>query len=125
MYWKKTLGVFAIVIAVAVAGIVVWRIVTPSTTSQPLTVESVRKQLERATPLGSRRTAVERYLDSQSIPHSYVNDPNVPNERGMELALVRGTSKSQFVRGDIQIRFQFDESDRLLNYSVQEMFTGP
>ena len=73
----------------------------------------------------SSRSAVENYLDSQSITHSYIEDSKFANERRVELALIRGTSKSELVRGDIQIRFQFDESGRLLNYSVRDLFTGP
>ena len=122
MYRKKTLGVLGIAIAVAVAAIILWRIIA---SPQPLTVERVRKQLEQMTPLGSSRSAVEHYLDSQSIQHSYIDNSKVPNEHRLELALIRGTSKTHFVRGDIQIRFQFNESDRLLSYSVREVFTGP
>ena len=68
---------------------------------------------------------MESYLDSQSIAHSYLDDPKFPSERRVEFALIRGTSQSLLVRGDIQIRFRFDQSGRLLDYSVQELFTGP
>jgi len=126
MQRKKTLWILVVVIAAAVASLVIWRLAAPrSETPQRLTVEGVRKQLEKAPPVGSSRSAVESYLDSQSIQHSYIEDSKFPNERRVELALIRGTSKSQVVRGDIQIRFQFDEFGRLLNYSVREVFTGP
>lgn len=125
MQTKKTLRIL-VVIAAAVATILIWRLVAQRSASQQrLTVEGVRKQVEKMTPVGSSRSAVESYLDSQSIQHSYIEDSKSPNERRVELALIRGTSKSQLVRGDIQIRFQFDEFDRLLNYSVREVFTGP
>ena len=126
MQRKKTLWILVVVIAAAVASLVIWRLAAPrSATPQRLTVEGVRNQLEKATPVGSSRSAVESYLDSQSIQHSYIEDSKFPNERRVELALIQGTSKSQVVRGDIQIRFQFDEFGRLLNYSVREVFTGP
>ena len=122
---KKTLWI-VVVIAAAVARLAIWRLVAPrSATSRRLTVEGIRKQLEKATPVGSSRPAVESYLDSQSIQHSYIDDSEFPNERRVERALIRGTSKSQLVRDDIEIRFQFDEFGRLLNYSVREVFTGP
>ena len=125
MQRKKTLWIL-VVIAAAVASLVIWRLVAPrSATPQRLTVEGLRKQLEKATPVGSSRSAVESYLDSQSIQHSYIDDSKFPNERRVERALIRGTSKSQLVRDDIEIRFQFDEFGRLLNYSVREVFTGP
>jgi hypothetical protein len=124
MQKKKSLWI--LVVIAAVASLVIWRLVAPRSASQQrLTVKGVSKQLEKVTPVGSTRSAVEGYLDSQSIQHSYIEDSKFPNERRVELALIRGTSKSQFVRGDIQIRFQFDEFGRLLNYSVREVFTGP
>ena len=125
MQTKKTLRIL-VVIAAVVATILICRFVAQrSATPQPLTVEGVRKQLETVTPVGSSRTAVESYLDSQSIQHSYTDDSKFSNERRVELALIRSTSRSQLVRGDIQVRFQFDEFGRLLNYSVRKVFTGP
>ena len=125
MQTKKTLRIL-VVIAAAVATILIWRLVPQHSASQQrLTVEGVRKQVEKMTPVGSSRSAVESYLDSQSIQHSYIEDSKSPNERRVELALIRGTSKSQLVRGDIEIRFQFDEFSRLLNYSIREVFIGP
>jgi len=125
MQTKKTLRIL-VVIAAVVATILICRFVAQrSATPQPLAVEEVRKQLERVTPVGSSRTAVESYFDSQSIQHSYTDDSKFSNERRVELALIRSTSRSQLVRGDIQVRFQFDEFGRLLNYSIREVFTGP
>ena len=125
MQTKKTLRIL-VVIAAVVATILICRFVAQrSATPQRLAVEDVRKQLERVTPVGSSRTAVERCLDSQSIQHSYADDSKFSNERRVELALIRSTSRSQLVRGDIQVRFQFDEFGRLLNYSIREVFTGP
>ena len=54
-----------------------------SRTSQRLTVKEVQRQIDGSIPIGSTRVAVESYLDSRSIPHSYVaasgqaNGPNV------------------------------------------------
>lgn len=125
MHLKKPVWIVGLIVTV-VASLFISRIVpTSRATPQRLTLEAVRKQLAQATPLGSRRSAVESYLDSQSIPHSYIDDSKLSNERSVEFAVIRGTSKSLFVRGDIQTRFQFDESERLVNYSVQEVFTGP
>ena len=125
MQTKQTLRIL-VVIAAVVATILICRFVAQRSASQQrLAFEEVRKQLERVTPVGSSRTAVESYLDSQSIQHSYTDDSKFSNERRVELALIRSTSRSQLVRGDIQVRFQFDEFGRLLNYSVREVFTGP
>jgi len=122
MQRKRLVWIPVVVVAASVASLLSWRFVGRSRAT-PL--EAVRKQLEQATPVGSSRSAVDTYLDSQSIPHSYIRDSKSPSEGGVELALIRGTSKSLLVRGDIQIRFRFDESERLVSYSVQEGFTGP
>jgi hypothetical protein len=39
--------------------------------------------------------------------------------------MIRGTSRSWLIRGDSQILFKFDNQDRLIDYKVQEIFTGP
>ena len=126
MRQKNTIWILTAVITAALVGLWVWQRLKPhNTVTQTLTVVGVRKKLEQALPVGSSRTRVETYLDSQSIPHSYIDDSKSPNERRVELALIRSTSQSLLVRGDIQIRFRFDESGRLADYSVQEVFTGP
>jgi hypothetical protein len=81
--------------------------------------------LNKQLPAGSSRSVVESYLDSRSIPHSYIDDSEFPNDRRVELALMRGTSQSPLVRADFQVRFRFDESGRLLEYSVREVFPVP
>ena len=126
MRQKNTVWILAAVITAALVGLWIWqRVKLHNIPTLTLTVADVRKKLEQSLPVGSSRTAVENYLDSQSIPHSYLDDSKFPNERRVELALIRSTSQSLLIRTDIQIRFQFDESGRLLDYSVQEVFTGP
>jgi hypothetical protein len=94
------------------------------TTKQHQTVERVHKEFAHATPIGSSRSAVENYLSSRSIPHSYIDDSRFPNEHRVEVALIRGFHRG-LIRRDVQIRFHFDESGRLTDYSVHEVFTGP
>ena len=123
---QRALWILAAVITAGVISLCLWHWQKlHSIPTHTLTVEDVRKKLDQSLPVGSSRAAVESYLDSQSMAHSYLDDPKFPSERGVELALIRGTSQSLFVRGDIQIRFRFDQSGRLLDYSVQELFTGP
>jgi hypothetical protein len=123
---QKTFWILAAVVTAAAVSLWIWHWQkVNSTPTHPLTVEALRKKLDQSLPVGSSRAAVESYLDSQSIPHSYLDDSKFPSERRVEIALIRGTSQSLFVRGDIQIRFRFDPSGRLLDYSLQELFTGP
>lgn len=107
-------------------GISVWLILSrQSRTSQRLTVKEVQQQIDGSIPIGSTRAAVESYLDSRSVPHSYLTASGQTDERNVELALIRGTSQSLLIRGDIQVRFHFDDADRLTDYHVKEIFTGP
>jgi hypothetical protein len=123
---RRALWILAAVITAAVVSLWIWHWQKlHSRPTHPMTVEGVREKLDQSLPVGSSRAAVESYLDSQSIAHSYLDDPKFPSERRVEFALIRGTSQSLLVRGDIQIRFRFDQSGRLLDYSVQELFTGP
>jgi hypothetical protein len=86
------------------------------------TVAQVREEIDTHLPIGTPRAAVESYLDQQSIPHSYMRESPV---KGTEQALIRDSSHSLFTRGDIQLLFKFDDNDRLTQYSVKEIFTGP
>ena len=123
---KNALWIFAAVLVATVVCSAIWPyVIGPSRANHRITVEDVLKQLQANTPVGTSRSAVESYLDSRSITHSYIDDPKVPDYRRVEIALVRDSSRSWLVRGDIEIRFHFDQSDRLLDYSAHEVFTGP
>jgi hypothetical protein len=123
---QKTFWILAAVVTASAVGLWIWHgQEVNSTPAHPLTVETLRTRLDQSLPVGSSRALVESYLDSQSIPHSYLDDFKFPSEGRVEIALIRGTSQSLFVRGDIQIRFRFDPSGRLLDYSLQEFSTGP
>lgn len=123
---KKAIGILAAVLVAAGVCSAFWpQAIRPSRANHRITVEDLLKQLQANTPIGTSRSAVESYLDSRSITHSYIDDPKVPDYRRVEIALVRDSSRSWLVRGDIEIRFHFDQSDRLLDYSAHEVFTGP
>lgn len=123
---QKAIWILAAVLVAAGVCSAVWpQVIRPNRANHRITVEDVLKQLQANTPGGTSRSAVESYLDSRSITHSYIDDPKVPDYRRVEIALVRDSSRSWLVRGDIEIRFHFDQSDRLLDYSAHEVFTGP
>ncbi|HZZ16685.1 MAG TPA: hypothetical protein VFE08_12060, partial [Candidatus Sulfotelmatobacter sp.] len=77
------------------------------TANQHQTVERVRQRFAQTIPIGSSRSAVENYLDSLSISHSYIDDSRFPNEQRVEIALIRATHR-WLIRRDVQIRFHFD-----------------
>ena len=126
---KKTRYLQAVAVGIVVlllCAISVWLILSRQNRASPrLTVKQVQQQIDGSIPVGSTRAAVESYLDSRSIPHSYVAASGQADERNVELALISDTSQSLLVRGDIQVRFHFDDSGRLTDYHVQEVFTGP
>ena len=89
-------------------------------------VAKVRADVGAHLPLGSSRATVEKFLNEKGIPHSYIE--KAPGSIGYdrtEMALIRESSHSGFIRGDIQLMFRFDVNDRLIQSSVQEIFTGP
>jgi hypothetical protein len=123
---RKAPWTLAALFVATVACSVIWpQVMLHSKAVHRITVEDVLKQLQANTPVGASRSAVESYLDSRSITHSYIDDPKMPDYRRVEIALVRDSSRSWLVRGDIEIRFHFDQSDRLMDYSAHEVFTGP
>jgi len=87
-------------------------------------VAKVEKDLREHLNVGASRAAVESYLDQQRIQHSYVAQA-IAGPEYTEYALIRESSRTWLVRGDIQIVFKFDDQDKLTQYSVKEIFTGP
>lgn len=89
-------------------------------------VAKIEQGIRDHLPIGVSRAKVVAYLDEQGIPHSYIEESKqAPEYRHTEMAMVRGTSRTWLVRGDIQVLFKFDESGNLISYSVKEIFTGP
>lgn len=89
-------------------------------------VAKVQEDIRGHLPVGTSRAAVASYLDQRGIQHSYVGElKDAPEYGHTEMAIIRETSRTWLVRGDIQILFKFDEQGRLIHYSVQEIFTGP
>jgi len=75
---------------------------------------------------GVSRTQVESYLDGRRIHHSYIDHSSEgPAYSRIESALIPESSLTWLGRGDIQIIFRFDDQDKLTQYSVKEIFTGP
>ena len=70
---------------------------------------------------------MDTFLNGRGIGHTYIGKLDASTENShMETALIRGTSHSALVRGDIQILFKFDAADsKLVSYTVREIFTGP
>jgi hypothetical protein len=116
------LAVILIILTALAAG-TIHKIRQPKATTDFAQVErDIREHL----PVGTSRTEVEAYLDQKEVPHSYTRESKeFPEYQHIEAAMIRGTSRTWLVRGDTQILFKFDNQDRLIDYKVQEIFTGP
>jgi hypothetical protein len=120
---KSLWVVFALALIVGVlAGMIQWTRRVKMTTDVARVEADIREHL----PTGSSRADVASYLDQRGISHSYVDESKgAPEFSRTEIAMVRETSRTWLIRGDIQIFFKFDGQGKLTNYSVKEIFTGP
>lgn len=111
---------------VVVAGLVARSIYTKRQARVTVDIASVGKDIGEHLPIGTPRSDVEAYLEQKGVPHSYTDEWKGSSEYDhTEAAMFRETSKSWLVRGDIHILFKFDNRDRLVDYKIQEIFTGP
>ncbi len=85
----------------------------------------VEKDIRDHLPIGSSRAEVTAYLDDQRISHSYVSESAELEHSNYELATIRVAAYRWPVRTEIQIYFNFDDKQKLVSYSVQEVSTGP
>jgi len=89
-------------------------------------IAQVEKDIREHLPIGTSRTEVEAFLDQIAMPRFYTGDSKqFPEYEHTEAAMIRGTSRTWLVRGDTQILFKFDNQDRLIDYKVREIVTGP
>jgi hypothetical protein len=121
---RKTLWLAIIlIILTGLAAGMIYEIWQPKGTAD---IAHFEKDIREHLPTGTSRTEVEAFLDQKAMPHSYTAESKqFPEYEHTEAAMIRGTSRSWLVRGDTQILFKFDNQDRLIEYKVQEIFTGP
>ena len=113
----------SLIILTGLAVGMIYKIRQPKATADIAVVErDIREHL----PIGTSRTEVEAYLDQKRLPHWYTAESKqFPEYQHTETAMIGGTSRTWLVRGDTQILFKFDNQDRLIDYKVREIFTGP
>jgi hypothetical protein len=115
--------VFALVLIIGVVAGLIQRTRRVIVTTDVARVEAdIREHL----PMGSSRADVESYLDQRGISHSYVAElKEAPELNHTETAMIRESSRTWLVRGDIQILFKFDGHGKLIKHSAKEILTGP
>lgn len=121
---RRTLWLTVILIILTGLAVgMIYKIRQPKATTN---IAQIEKDIREHLPVGTSKTEVEAYLDQRGVPHSYTAESKGnPEYQHTEAALIRGTSRTWLVRGDTQILFKFDSQDRLIDYKVQEIFTGP
>lgn len=95
-----------------------WLITTPA---NPMTVEELKQIIQRECPIGSSREQVVRFLDRYCTRHEGDRYPKDSEVGGFIEDTRRG---DVFVEVGIQVIFYFDEHDRVVNYTVREVYTG-
>jgi hypothetical protein len=101
------------------------------------TVERTEIMIRKEAPIGSDIGAVDAMLTAHQIPHwEYPNELDIGNfddkpeklrgiAKGYIGAIKRDVGWDVMIRWDIAMRFYFDEHDKLIDYTVKMMGTGP
>ena len=90
-------------------------------------------------PVGSSRARVISFLDSEGLEYSYVgskadivftsavrdNGYSSEDLSGYIVAIIRNTSSSLLVSGNVQYFFFFNKQGELLKATAEDVFTGP
>jgi hypothetical protein len=85
------------------------------------TKEQVESFVKNEIPIGTARDQVTAVLKRYGIVNTYV-----PRDR-MIGAIIKDVKKSFLflISESIQMKFYFNENDRLQSYSVESVYTGP
>lgn len=86
-----------------------------------VTIKDVRSQLETNIAPQSDRSDVIEYLDRMNIENS--GHINIPGDNTI-YAIIRFTSYGFLSHADIQIRFIFDQENKLVKYEIGKIITG-
>jgi hypothetical protein len=82
----------------------------------------VRRVLDTDISAGSTRAQIESYLDSGHVAYMYAAGTHFQDYKSSLIALAKGASKGHLLptsNDEVQIRFRFDDSQRLINYDVR------
>lgn len=116
---RKTSAVGAVLVAILMS-YGAWRMyLSHSQAGSDLDSATVRQMLDSEIAKNSLRSDVQNFLSSREVPHG-----TREGEGRVVQAIFRGKSRG-IVRRDVIVRFRFDDSDRLIDYTVQDVFTGP
>jgi hypothetical protein len=108
------LGVSTVVVVVCFVAIQMY---LNSMTKVNLTDEQVHQILTRALPPGTSKAVVRGFLNDKKWAFS---------EDGSTIQTTIGDARHDFlIRTDIQVQFHFHSEDKLLSYSLKDLYKGP
>lgn len=83
--------------------------------------KNLRSQVQQQVPIGSNKENVIAFLRSRNLKEFSYSDKS----RTL-YAIMRDVARPSldFVRTDIQIRFLFDEEEKLVSYTIDQVRTG-
>ncbi|MGA8145294.1 MAG: hypothetical protein WB987_15515 [Candidatus Acidiferrales bacterium] len=114
-----------LVLCTIAAGILAYYFLRPKPNHR---LDAIKQDIQSKIRTGMTRAEVEPFLTQRGIEHSYFPDIDKsgnPHMSRSETGMIRGKSDGLGVRSDIQLTFEFDESEKLTKYPIQEVFTGP
>lgn len=83
--------------------------------------QQIRTLIDNEVHRGDSKNKVIDFLNTHKIEHSNPEDVRFPTLT----AILRGGNGSNFIQQNIQVFFVFDESSRLTDYTINNMYTGP
>jgi len=84
-----------------------------------LTRDLVEKKITQDLPIGSNQGDVKRYLETNGIEYSWVEQESV------FYAIIRNTNGDFLVKENIQLVIHMDTEKHLRAIEVKSIFTGP
>jgi hypothetical protein len=93
--------------------------------------EALKADISAAVPIGSGTDAVIQFLESRKIEHSPLVDQANMKHMGFDpnvqtiSAIIRNVERKGLVSGDLAISFRFDRAQKLSDFEVKSVYTGP
>lgn len=90
-----------------------------------LTAKQWGELIDGSIQVGSTREAVEKFLDQHGVPHTFIEKSNFPEERNSIVAYIKSRDEGLVRKAGVQLKFKFDENQKLIRYESRDVFTGP
>jgi hypothetical protein len=121
--WLMGLAV-GVVVTIAACG-------KPESKVDVMTAEALKADISKAVPMGSSADDVIQFLENRKIEHSPLVDQANMKHMGFDpnvqtiSAIIRNVERKGLVSGDLAISFRFDRAQKLSDFDVKSVYTGP